>query len=90
MAHQMKNLCGFSVFHSVEGAFGVSSGGAPKMKMGPRKMNSKMVVVVVGPSLSKFSVPCLLKAACRVFCEFSVDFLLIVCDWSVLGLFMLS
>ena len=26
-------------------------GGTPKMKMGPREMNSKMVVVVVGPSL---------------------------------------
>ena len=34
MAHQMKNLCGFSVFHCVEGAFGVSSGGVPKMKNG--------------------------------------------------------
>ena len=32
MAHQMKNLCGFSVFHCVEGAFGASSGGTPKMK----------------------------------------------------------
>ena len=47
MAHQMKNLCGFSVFHCVEGAFGASSRGTPKMKMGPREMNSKMVVVVV-------------------------------------------
>ena len=35
MAHQMKNLCGFSVFHCVEGAFGASSGGTPEMKMGP-------------------------------------------------------
>ena len=34
MAHQMKNLCGFSVFHCVEGAFGASSGGTPKMKNG--------------------------------------------------------
>ena len=34
MAQQMKNLCGFSVFHCVEGAFGASSGGAPKMKHG--------------------------------------------------------
>ena len=34
MAHQMKNLCGFSVFHCIEGAFGVSSGGTPKMKNG--------------------------------------------------------
>ena len=34
MAHQMKNLCGFSVFHCVEGAFGASSGGSPKMKNG--------------------------------------------------------
>ena len=30
MAHQMKNLCGFSVFHSS----GASSGGTPKMKNG--------------------------------------------------------
>ena len=48
MTHQMKNLCGFSVFHCVEGAFGASSGGTPKRKMGPREMNPKMVVVVVG------------------------------------------
>ena len=34
MAHQMKNLCGFSVFHCVEGGFGASSGGTPKMKNG--------------------------------------------------------
>ena len=34
MAHQMKNLCGFSVFHCVEGAFGAPSGGNPKMKSG--------------------------------------------------------
>ena len=34
MAHRMKNLCGFSVFHCVEGAFGASSGGTPKMKNG--------------------------------------------------------
>ena len=34
MAHQMKNLCGFSVFHCVEGAFGASPGGTPKMKNG--------------------------------------------------------
>ena len=34
MAHQMKNLCGFSVFHCVEGAFGASSGGTPTMKKG--------------------------------------------------------
>ena len=34
MAHQMKNLCGFSVFHCVEGAFGASSGGTPNMKNG--------------------------------------------------------
>ena len=52
MAHQMKNLCGFSVFHCVEGACGASSGGTPKWKMGLREMNSKMVVVVVGPSLN--------------------------------------
>ena len=30
----MKNLCGFSVFHCVEGAFGASSGATPKMKNG--------------------------------------------------------
>ena len=32
MAHQMKNLFGFSVFHCVEGAFGASSGqnGVPR------------------------------------------------------------
>ena len=34
MAHQMNNLCGLSVFHCVEGAFGASSGGTPKMKHG--------------------------------------------------------
>ena len=34
MTHQMKNLCGFSVFNCVEGAFGASSGGTPKMKNG--------------------------------------------------------
>ena len=34
MAHQMQNLCVFSVFHCVEGAFGAASGGAPKMKNG--------------------------------------------------------
>ena len=34
MAHQMKNLFGFSVFHCVERAFGASSGGTPKMKNG--------------------------------------------------------
>ena len=48
----MKNLCGFSVFHCVEGAFGASFGGTSKLKFGPREMNSKMVVVVVGPSLN--------------------------------------
>ena len=51
MAHQMKNLCGFSVFHCVEGAFDASSGGIPKMKNGAREMDSKMVMVVVGPAL---------------------------------------
>ena len=30
MAHQMKHLCVFSVFHCVEGAFGAASGGYPK------------------------------------------------------------
>ena len=34
MTHQMKNLCGISVFHCVEGAFGASSGGTPIMKNG--------------------------------------------------------
>ena len=54
MAHQMKNLCGFSVFHCAEGAFGASSGGTPKMKNGAREMNSRMVVVVVGLSLREY------------------------------------
>ena len=36
MAHQMKNLCGFSVFHCVEGAFGASSGGTPMKNGAPR------------------------------------------------------
>ena len=52
MAHQMKGLCVFSVFHCVEGAFGAAAGGTPKMKDGAREMNSKMVVVVVGSSLN--------------------------------------
>ena len=30
MAHQMKNLCVFSVFHCVERAFGAASGGTPQ------------------------------------------------------------
>ena len=34
MAHQMKNLSGFSVFHCVEGAIGASSGGYPKNETG--------------------------------------------------------
>ena len=34
MAHQMKNLRGFAVFHCVEGAFGASSRGTPKLKNG--------------------------------------------------------
>ena len=34
MAHQMKNLCGFSVFHCVEGPFGASTRVTPKMKHG--------------------------------------------------------
>ena len=34
MAHEMTNLFGFSVFHCAEGAFGASSGGAPKMQNG--------------------------------------------------------
>ena len=34
MAHHMKHLSGFSVFHCVEGAFGASSRGTPKMKNG--------------------------------------------------------
>ena len=34
MAHQMKDLCGSSVFHCVEGAFGASSWGTPEMKNG--------------------------------------------------------
>ena len=50
MAHD-KNLCVFSVLHCVEGAFGAASGVPQKRKMGPREMNSKVVVVVFGPSL---------------------------------------
>ena len=53
MTHQMKILCVFSVFHCVEEAFGASSGGTQKWKTGPQEMNSKMVVVMVGPSLTK-------------------------------------
>ena len=53
MTHQMQNLCVFSVLHCVEGAFGAASGGTPKMKMGLRQTNSKMVVVAVGPALWK-------------------------------------
>ena len=34
MAHQIQNLCGFSMLHCVEGAFGASSGGTPKLKNG--------------------------------------------------------
>ena len=34
MAHQMKNLCVFSVFHCVEGAFGAASRGTPKTQNG--------------------------------------------------------
>ena len=34
MAHQMKNLYGSSVFHYLEGAFGVASGDTPRMKNG--------------------------------------------------------
>ena len=30
MVHQMKNLCVFSVFHRIEGAFGAASRGTPK------------------------------------------------------------
>ena len=51
MAHQMKNICGFSVFHCVEGHLVRHPGVSQKRKMGPREMNSKMVVVMVGPSL---------------------------------------
>ena len=34
MTHRMKNLCVFSVFHCVEGAFGAASRGTPKTKNG--------------------------------------------------------
>ena len=51
MAHQMKNLCGFSVFHCVEGQLVRHPGVPRKWKMGSREMSSKMVVVVAGPSL---------------------------------------
>ena len=53
MTQQMINLCVFSVLHYVEVAFGAASGGTPKMKMGLLEKGSKMVVVVVGPSLRK-------------------------------------
>ena len=33
MAHQMQNLCAFSVLHSVEGAFGAASGGTTKLNI---------------------------------------------------------
>ena len=55
MAYQMKNLCGFSVFHCIEGAFGASFiwGGTPKMKNGaPRDELKNGCVVVFGPSLN--------------------------------------
>ena len=50
----MQGLCVFSVVHFVEGAFGAAFGGTPKWKMGPREMNSKMAVVVVGPALNQY------------------------------------
>ena len=49
MVHQMKNLCVFSVFYCVEGAFDAASRGTPELKMGLREMISKMVVVLSGP-----------------------------------------
>ena len=51
MTHQMKNLCGFSVFHCVEGAFGASSGGTPKMKNGAPRDELKNGCGRVGPPL---------------------------------------
>ena len=54
MAHQMKNLCVFSVLHCVEGGIWCGIRGYPKNeKMGPCKMNSKMVVAVVGHKIMK-------------------------------------
>ena len=43
IAHQMKHLCVFSVFHYVEWC---------GWKMGPHRMKSEMVVVVFGSSLN--------------------------------------
>ena len=51
MTHQIKNPCVLSVFHCIEGALDAISRGTPKSKIGRRKMNPKMVVVVIGPSL---------------------------------------
>ena len=57
MTHQMKHLCGFSVFHCVEGAFGASSGGTPKMKNGaPRdELKNGRGRGWAGPYLNKIS-----------------------------------
>ena len=52
MAHQRNNLCVFSLFHCVEGAFDVSSRGTPKLKYGVPRDELKVVVVVFGPLLS--------------------------------------
>ena len=52
MAQQMKNHCVFSVLHCVEVGIRAASRGAPKREMGLRENNSKMVVILFGPSLS--------------------------------------
>ena len=49
--HLMKNPCVFSVFYCIEGALDATSRGTQNRKVGRRKRNPKMVVVVIGPSL---------------------------------------
>ena len=56
MTHQMMNLCISAVFRCVEGHLMRQSGAPQNRKMGRREMNSKMVVVVVGPSLNENSL----------------------------------
>ena len=53
MTHQMKNLCVSLCSTASNGHLVRHPGVLRKWKMGPREMNSKMVVVVVGPSLRK-------------------------------------
>ena len=53
MAHQMKNLCVFSVFQCVEGAFGAASRGYPKNENGAPQDELKNGVVVDGSCLGR-------------------------------------